>query len=259
MARRSLAGLRVLVTGASAGIGRALVNELVADGARVVATARRQDRLESLAGEVKAPEQLRIVVCDVANREDRQRMLAACQQAFGGLDVLVNNAGIGVFARFSESSDEDLRKIFEVNFFAPLELIRLALPPLRQGRTPLIVNIGSVLGHRAVPGKSGYCASKFALHGFSDALRIELAPQGIDVLLVSPSTTATDFFEQATGDPSAAAEKIRGMSPQAVARRIVAAMRAGKREIILSFSGKLLVWIDRLSPPLADWLVARFG
>lgn len=259
MARRSLAGLRVLVTGATAGIGRALAVELVAAGARVVAAARRQDRLQSLADEIDSAEQFRWIAGDVANSEDRQRMIAACRREFAGLDVLVNNAGIGKFGRFSETTDDEIQQVFDVNFFAPLALIRLTLPLLSEGKTPLIVNVGSVLGHRSVPGKSGYCASKFALHGFSDALRIELAPRGIDVLLVSPSTTATDFFEQATGDPAVTADKIRGMPPQAVARRIVTAMRRGKREIILSVGGKLLVWIDRLCPPLADWLVARFA
>jgi short-subunit dehydrogenase len=108
---------------------------------------------------------------------------------------LVNNAGIGAIGPFAEASPERLRKIMEVNFFAPAELIRSALPLLEAGKRPLIVNVSSVLGHRGIPKKSEYCASKFALHGFSDALRCELAPRGIDVLLVSPSTTATEFFD----------------------------------------------------------------
>lgn len=259
MARRSLADLRVLVTGASSGIGRSLVKELIANQARVVAMARRQERLVELAEEVGSSKAFRCVAGDVTAASDRRQALAVCQSEFGGLDVLVNNAGIGVIRPFSRGTEDEVRRIFEVNFFAPLALIRESLPLLRAGTTPLIVNVSSVLGHRAVPGKSEYCASKFALHGFSDALRVELAGEGIDVLLVSPSTTASEFFQQATGNPSTRQGTTNAMTTDAVARQIVRAMRSGRREIILSTAGKLLVWLDRLSPPLADWLVARFG
>lgn len=259
MARRSLADLRVLVTGASSGIGRSLVKELLAKQARVVAMARRQERLNELAAAVGADQAFRSVAGDVTVAADRRQALAVCQSEFGGLDVLVNNAGIGLIRPFSQGTEEEARRIFEVNFFAPLALIRESLPLLRAGTTPLIVNVGSVLGHRSVPGKSEYCASKFALHGFSDALHIELAREGIDVLLVSPSTTASEFFQQATGDPGTQHGTKNAMASDAVARQTVRAMRSGRREIILSAAGKLLVWLDRLSPPLADWLVTRFG
>jgi short-subunit dehydrogenase len=259
MARRSLADLRVLVTGASSGIGRSLVKELLAHQARVVAMARRQERLAQLAGEVGTEKAFRCVAGDVTAAADRRQALAVCQSEFGGLDVLVNNAGIGLIRPFSAGTEEEVRRIFEVNFFAPLELIREALPLLRGGTTPLIGNLGSGLGHRADPGKSEYCASKFAIHGFSDALRVELAKEGIDVLLVSPSTTASEFFQQATGDSGTREGTTNAMTSAAVARQIVRAMRSGRREIILSAAGKFLVWLDRLSPPLADWLVARFG
>jgi short-subunit dehydrogenase len=259
MARRSLADLRVLVTGASSGIGRSLVKQLLAQQARVVAMARRQGRLAELAAEFANAKELRCVAGDVTVAADRGRALDTCQAEFGGLDVLVNNAGMGLIRPFAAGTEDEVRRMFEVNFFAPLELIRQALPLLRAGKTPLIVNVGSVLGHRAVPGKSEYCASKFALHGFSDALRIELAREAIDVLLVSPSTTASEFFQQATGDPGTREGTTNAMSSDAVASQIVRAMRSGRREIILSAAGKFLVWLDRLSPPLADWLAARLG
>ena len=119
--------------------------------------------------------------------------MEAVQQETGGLDLLVNNAGVGALGEFAEADPQRLRTVMEVNFFAPAELIRAAMPLLRAGEQPMIVNIGSVLGHRAVPLKSEYCASKFALHGFSDAVRAELADQGIDLLMVSPSTTQRSF------------------------------------------------------------------
>src|SRR6185503_10392011 len=98
-----------------------------------------------------------------------------------------------------QADEARLRQVFEVNLFAPAEFIREALPALRTGTTPIVVNVGSVLGHRAVPEKSEYCASKFALHGLTDALRSELAASQVDVLLVSPSTTESEFFERASG------------------------------------------------------------
>lgn len=259
MARRILADLRLLVTGASSGIGCELVKELIAQGAQVAGMARRQERLAQLAAELSNPAAFRWITGDVTRAGDRQAAIDLCQREFGGLDVLVNNAGIGVIRPFAHGSDEEGRRIFEVNYFAAVEFIRQALPILRQGKSPLIVNVGSVLGHRAMPGKSEYCASKFALHGFSDALRAELAQDGIDVLLVSPSTTSSEFFQQATGNPQTKEGTTMSMTPRRVARRIVRAIRAGKHEIILSASGNLLVWIDRLCPPLADWLAARFG
>jgi short-subunit dehydrogenase len=259
MARRSIDGLRAIVTGASSGIGRAVVVELLRRGARVVALARREDRLRQLAGEMSEPDSLRWIAGDVTSRDDRAAALELAQREFGGLDALVNNAGIGALGRFEEAGEARLRQVMEVNFFAPAEFIREALPMLRSGTRPLIVNVSSVLGHRAVPEKSEYCASKFALHGFSDSLRAELVIRGIDVLLVSPSTTESEFFAQAVGKSSRPRGPFGAMAAEVVARQIVAAMRSGRREIILSASGKLLVWIDRLCPPLADWIVRRWA
>lgn len=260
--RRSLAGLRCLVTGASSGIGRALTLRLIQADAKVAAVARRKERLDDLAREVAAlgrGEHLRCLTADVTSSADRAAALALCEREFGGLDALVNNAGVGGIGPFAEADEARLRKIFEVNLIGPVELTRAALPLLRRGRTPLIVNVGSVLGHRAVPSKSEYCASKFALHGWSDALRAELAKEGIDVLLVSPSTTQSEFFEQAGGKLPKRNLGGSPMTADAVARRIVGAMRAGRHEIILSVGGKLLVWLDRLCPPLVNRIVAWLG
>lgn len=261
MPRRPISGLRTIVTGATSGIGWELASELVRQGARVVVTGRRRERLAALADEVNNPDGLKTFCGDVTVAADRNGALDLAQQAFGGLDALVNNAGIGALGRFDEADEERLRRVFEVNLFAPAEFIREALPLLEKGQLPLIVNVGSVLGHRAVPEKSEYCASKFALHGLTDALRIELAPRGIDVLLVSPSTTQTEFFDSASGASGQAdsAFKFGAMSAETVARRIVRAMAIGRRETILSAGGKALVWLDRLCPPLAEWVIRRWG
>jgi short-subunit dehydrogenase len=264
--RRQLAGCRAIVTGASSGIGKEISLELARQGARLVLTARRAERLDELASEIKKlGVEAHAVAGDIADARLREKLLEAARAQLGGLDLLVNNAGIGAIGPFAEATSERLRQIMEVNFFAPAELTRTAIPLLSAGTRPMIVNVSSVLGHRAVPKKSEYCASKFALHGLSDSLRCELAPRGIDVLLVSPSTTATEFFDSvidgggSQGKASLPWLNWGQMSSRAVAKRAVRAIRKGRHEIILTPGGKLLVWFDRLMPPIVNRLVARFG
>lgn len=267
MSRRELNGLRCLVTGASSGIGRELARALARSGVRLMLTARRAERLTELSAELSAelPKDSvpSYVAGDITDPSTRTALLDRVVSQWGALDVLINNAGSGAYGNFADSDEATLRRMFEVNFFAATELTRTLLPQLRLGRAPLIVNIGSVLGHRAVPRKSEYCAAKFALHGWSDALRAELVGEGIDVLLVSPSTTQSEFFERV---PTRGAEQApsprpdaRGMPAAEVARRTLRAMGQGRHEIILSAGGKLLVWFDRLFPALADRAVAKWG
>lgn len=259
MSRRSIEGKRAIVTGASSGIGWFLAQQLVAQGARVVATARRAERLEELQRSCPAG-CLEIVTGDITDPDVRDQLLQRCQDWLGGLDLLVNNAGIGAMGRFDNADPQRMRKVFEVNFFAVVELTHAALELLKQGADPMIVNISSVLAHRAAPLKSEYCASKFALHGFSDAIRAELAHDGIDLLLVSPSTTDSEFFDSAIEDQTEKNWKQRGaMSPEVVAAKTIRAIKKGKHEIILTHGGRLLVWLDRLIPGLANKIMARYA
>src|SRR5687767_10156026 len=162
--RRKLNGLRVLVTGASQGIGRALVVEAARRGMRVLAAARSQPLLDELVAEIrKANGAVETVVADVTKPEDRQAMVDAAVRHFGGLDILINNAGIGATGHFMDSDPDILRKIFETNFFGTTETTRLFLPLLKRGVTPAIVNISSVVGKRAWPARSYYSSSKFAV------------------------------------------------------------------------------------------------
>jgi short-subunit dehydrogenase len=252
--------MRTILTGASSGIGLELARLLAGRGARLVLSARRQDRLEALVEELRQPGGEAIAVTgEVTEPETRRRLIETAVAQFGGLDCLINNAGIGGIGNFADNDEARLRRIMEVNFFAPLELIRLAIPELRKGSKPIIVNVASVLGHRAIPRKSEYCASKFALHGFSDALRSELAPEHIDVLIVSPSTTETEFFDAAMGDKSKLPWLTKGQPPQAVARAAVRAIERGLHEIILTAGGKGMVWFDRLMPTITDNLVTKYA
>lgn len=263
MARRKINGARTVLTGASSGIGRAMAVELAKRGARLVVTARRQERLDELKDEVEQQGgEVHLVAGDVSDPGLRSRLLNTAQDQLGGLDILINNAGVTSIGEFRDSNAEFFERIMAVNFFAPVELTRQALPMLDQGNRPIIVNVGSVLGHRAVPKKSEYCASKFALHGFSDALRAELAPQGIDVLLLSPTTTKTEIFDVAMGDSDKSELgwlKMGAYKASTVARIAARAIRKGRHEVIISPGGKALVWADRLCPPFMNRMIAKFA
>lgn len=247
-----------IVTGASSGIGRALCELLIARGATVVAVARRSERIEELA-ESEATGRVIPIIGDITETDIRDRVIeAAASIRQGEVDLVVNNAGIGAIGPFADATPERLRRVMEVNFFAPAELTRALIPNLRRGRAPVICNIGSVLGHRAVPDKSEYCASKFALHGLSDSIRAELNGDGIQVTLVSPSTTRSEFFESLIETESGQESKSLGSwPPQRVARATLAAIRARRSEVICSLGGKALVYADRLAPPLMNAILAR--
>jgi short-subunit dehydrogenase len=261
MPRRNIAGSRSLVTGASGGIGRAIALELARQGSSVAAVARRASELEMLADQIRAAGgRAEAVAGDITDAAVRRIALDRAQAAFGGLDILVNNAGRGAMGRFADASPDRLRDVFGLNFFAAAELIRESLPLLRAGHRPIIVNIGSILGHRATPRNSEYCASKFALRGLTESLRPELAQLGIDMLLVSPGTTESEFYQHVMNPAETPPwPEQKGVSAEAVARATVRAIRLGKREIIPSTRGRLLVWLNRIAPWLVDRIMRKYG
>jgi short-subunit dehydrogenase len=257
--RRSIAGGRILVTGASQGIGRAIAEAAAGRGAKVLAVARSEGQLQELALKARAQGgTLEPLVADVTNPDDRRRMVKAARQHFGGLDVLVNNAGIGATGHFAEVSPERLRKIMEVNFFALTETTRAFLPLLREGHQPAIVNISSIAGKRGIPARSEYSASKFAVQGFSEALRAEVAKDGLDVILVCPGLTQTNFsqnmIEQKARLPL---DHMRGMSAEQVAAATLRALELGRREVCLTLQGRLITLVSRFLPWLADRIAVR--
>lgn len=260
--KRNLQNRRAIVTGASSGIGRAVALELARHGAGVVIVARREDRLRELAEQIVALKlqiPVEIVVGDITDPATRQRAIEAAQSKLGGLDILVNNAGVGAMGLFEDAGVERVRRVMEVNFFSLVEMTRLALPVLKQGRSPILVNVSSILGHRGVPHSSEYCASKFAVQGFSESIRAEFTRLGIDVLVISPGTTETEFFDRAidcTAEPKW--PKHTPVSAEEVARQVVQAICTGRHEIIPYRWGRVLCWLNRLSPRLVDGLMAKY-
>ncbi len=257
--RRTLAGLRVLITGASQGIGRALALAAAQRGMQVLATARSKPLLDSLAEEV-APLAVPFYtqVADISDPNDRQAMVEAATHHFQGLDILINNAGVGATGQFMESTPETLRQIMEVNFFGTTETIRVFLPLLQEGTTPAIVNISSVLGKRAFPGRALYSASKFAIQGFSEALRAELYKDDIDVLVVNPGLTQTNFSQNLLERKARMSlDHMRGMTSEQVANATLNALARGHNEITLTLSGKALVLAARFMPRVVDFFAKR--
>jgi short-subunit dehydrogenase len=256
---RDLQGRRILITGASSGIGHALAGQAAGAGARVLLTARSAPRLTEIAQKLAKPgTEVFTFAADVTSDQDRHRLVETATQRLGGLDVLVNNAGVASFGHFADSSEAVLRQIMEVNFFAPAELIRLLVPVLARGRQPAIVNVSSMCGRRGLPAWTEYSASKFALCGLSEALRAELVRFGIDVLLVVPGLTRTGLGENLLrNDGRMKIDFAHGMPPDAVAAAVLQSLRCNRSEAVLGGEARWLLRVNRFMPGLLDRLIAR--
>lgn len=180
-----------LITGASSGFGRALAEAVLEEGDRAVLVARRGDALQAIAQQY--PERAVAVAADVTNADARTNAVEQAMQRFGRIDVLANIAGTGSLGAFEEFSSEQIRRQMEINFFAVAEMTRTVLPIMRQQRSGCIVNLTSVGGIVAFGSFALYCASKFAVEGFSEALRDEVKPLGINVIIVEPGAFRTEF------------------------------------------------------------------
>jgi short-subunit dehydrogenase len=257
--RRDIAGSRILITGASQGIGKALAEAAAARGARVLVCARKIELLQEVAEQIRAKGGvIEIVQADITSADDRKKLVEAAQNTLGGLDILVNNAGIGATGHFADCSAERLRQIMEVNFFGLTETTRAFLPMLKKGNKPAIVNISSIAGKRGIPARSEYSASKFAVQGFSEAIRAELAKDGVDVIVVCPGLTQTNFSHNMIEQKALVQlDHMRGMSAEDVAWHTLRAIEKGYNESCLTLKGKLMVLVSRFFPWIADIVVKR--
>jgi len=251
---------RALVTGASSGIGEAVARLLAAEGYRVALLARRESELERVLAEL-APspggEHCRLV-CDLRDPGAIDRSLAKLGEAFGGVDLVVNNAGVGYRARVEELEAESVRRVFDTNVVALLLTCRAALPLLRVGDRPVVINVASVVGRRGVPGQAAYSASKAAVCSLGESLRVEWANDGIAVCTLSPALTATGFFE-AQENPSGLAQPdlSRASGAEEVAREVLALDRNPRPERSLRWKWRLLGMLSVLTPRVADRLLVR--
>jgi short-subunit dehydrogenase len=259
-----LEGRSIIITGASAGIGRALAERLAAEGAHLTLASRSLDPLEEVAAACRARGGKAIAVAtDVVDADACGRMVARAVREFGGVDMLVNNAGIGMVARFDQITELGIfERLMQVNYLGSVYCTWHALPHLKASRG-LICAVSSLTGKTGVPTRTGYAASKHAMQGFFDSLRVELRNTGVDVLVVSPGFVATDIRTRALGPDSrplgaSPREESRGtMSVAECTDSIVRALHDRRRELVMTAQGKVGQFLRLLAPRLVDRMVAR--
>ncbi|MEZ5363368.1 MAG: SDR family NAD(P)-dependent oxidoreductase [Bryobacterales bacterium] len=248
--RLQLRDKTVLITGASAGIGRACALAFAAEGARLILTGRSREQLDETA-RLAAPAECFVFPADLCDAEAIAGLSAEVRTRFQRLDVVVNNAGVGLYIPSYQSRPDAVRHLFELNVFAPVELNRLLLPLLGEGAW--IVNVSSIVGKVPLPWMPLYAASKCALSAYSDALRMELDGSGVRVLAVHPGAVSTGFGTNALDGelPANVGGRQRWtITPEQCAAAILAGMRKGKRTIVTPRIGWALVIAARLFPGL---------
>ena len=252
----------IIVTGASSGIGLASARQFGSEGAKVVMAARSLDRLQELAPSVAPPERVLCVQCDVTREEDCKALVEAAVARFGRLDILVNNAGLSMRAMFKDLDLKVIHSLMDVNFWGTVNCTKFALPYLLETKGS-VVGVISIAGYSALPARTGYSASKYAIRGFLDTIRIEHLKDGLNVLVFAPGYTASNVRNAAlTADGSAQGEtpldEGKLMSAEDCAKHLSRALRRRRSQVILTVLGRATVLMHRLFPRLTDRMTYRF-
>jgi hypothetical protein len=247
----------VFITGASSGIGRACAVEFHRVGSLVVAAARSLDKLEALKAELGS-DRIAVVAMDVTDSSQRTKALRFARDRFGSVDVLVNNAGWASFGSLARTPMEHLEYMAAVHFLGPIALIQDVLPEMIQRRGGQLVIVSSVVASQPMPRMAGYCGVKAAIRALATALRMELRGTGVDVILVTPGSTRTSFFETAALTDTRPVRSPRTQSsPERVARAIIRASRNRRRDVTIGLDAKAISLVRRFSHRLADAIVRR--
>lgn len=251
----------VAVTGGSDGIGRALVELLLQMDAKVATCGRNQDKLYDLQV-ANAGKPLHTVVTDVSNWNDCRIFINSTIKTFGGIDILINNAGVSMRALVKDADPDVFKKVMDINYYGTVFCTKLALPSIIE-RKGTVVAVSSIAGYRGLPGRSGYSASKYAVNGWMEALRTELIHDGVNVMWVCPGFTASNIRNAALNSEG----KQQGESPMDEGKMMTANECAGhilnavekrKRTLVLTFTGKRTVFMNKFFPGLADKLAYKF-
>jgi len=249
----------IIITGASSGIGRALALEYARGANKIVLAARNIEKLEKLSTEIgKKGNQVLAVQTDVSIENDCKNLILKSVEAFGKIDVLINNAGISMRALFEDSELDVIRKLMDVNFWGTVYCTKHALPHLLKTKGS-VIGVSSIAGFQGLPGRTGYSSSKFALHGFLETLRIETLKKGLHVMIAAPGFTSTNVRKSALGpdgDPQGESprDENKMMTPDEVAAIIQRGIRKKRRTIIMTTEGKLTVFLNRIIPNYMDRL-----
>jgi short-subunit dehydrogenase len=251
-------GRLVLITGASSGIGRASAEAFLAAGDRVIGVARSLERLQSLSPSGGAAQRLIPIAADVTDAEAMNAMAARVISDVGLPDVVVANAGIGLDARFAHTDDAELERVFAVNVFGLVRTVRPFLDAMVKRGHGRILLISSIVGKRGIPHYSAYSASKFAVHGLAEALRVELHGSGVTVGIVCPSSTRSEFRDHMLRNgPPQKRVRPRTHPVGSVSSAIFRMAGSRRRELVLSFEARVMVWANFFVPGLLDRLLAR--
>ena len=251
----------VAITGGTDGIGKALLHAMIKAGAKVATCARNHDKIYHL--QVEYPNVLlHAMVCDVSKESECRRFIDSTIETFGGIDILINNAGVSMHALVSDLDVDVIRKVMDINFYGSVYCTKFALPTLLE-RKGIVVGISSVAGYRGLPGRSGYSASKFALQGWLESLRTEMLEKGVHVMWVSPGFTSSNIRSAALNEEGKAQggspmDEEKMMSAEACAEHIVHAIEKKKRSLVLTFMGKRTVFMNKFFPGLADKFAYKF-
>lgn len=248
----------ILISGGSSGIGRALAQKALEYGAKVAICGRNAQKLEQIKRE-PGFENLFIFQADVSQKKDCKAWIDAVINHFGGIDILINNAGMSMRALFAEADLQVLQQLMDINFWGAVNCTHFALPHII-AKKGTVVGISSIAGFKGLPARSGYSASKFALQGFLEALRIEMIPKNVNVLIAAPGFTASNIRNTAlNADGKAQSEtplnESKLMSAETCATYILRAIAKGKRTLVLTFQGKLTVLLSKFFPAWTDKLV----
>jgi short-subunit dehydrogenase len=247
----------ILTTGASSGIGRETALACARRGASTVLVARRLDRLEEVAREVEAAGGKALCIkADVSREEEVTRMVTEVMDRFGRIDVLINNAGIGLYARVEETTPEQFNKLWSVNFLGTLFCTQAVLPVFRRQNSGHIITVSSMTGRRGSAMKAAYAATKFAQVGFMESLRMELLGTPIHCTIVFPGSTNTEFYQKIENPGN---REIRYYGPvqsaTKIAEAIVRCIEKPRAEVITQRMGRLQLALQAISPAFVDWLV----
>ena len=251
----------VAVTGGSDGIGKALVDKLLSLGAKVATCGRNQDKLYQLQIENPSAE-LHIMVADVSHENESRRFIESTIKVFGGIDILINNAGISMRALFKDVDIDVIKRVMDINFFGSVYCTKYALESIIE-RKGTIVGVSSIAGFRGLPGRSGYSASKHALIGWLEALRTELLEDGVNVMWVCPGFTTSNIRNAALNKDGqtqgeSPMDESKMMSAEECSVYILRAIEKRKRTLVLTSNGKQTVFMNKFFPSLADKLVKKF-
>jgi len=249
--------MNVLLTGATGGIGLQTATLLATRGANLLLVGRNEGRLNGLRERLREyGTRVELVAADLATAAGRQHLVAAAQQFPGGINVLINNAGVNRFNLFDKQASHDLEAVVNVNLLAPMLLTQRLLPLLKQQQNAVVLNVGSIVGSIGLPGQVAYCSSKFGMHGFSEALRRELQGSSVRIVYVAPRSTDTEMNDPLLREIN----ELTGVSTDdtsVVARQIVDAITGRKRERFIGWPERLFVKINALLPGLVDRSVRK--